>query len=366
VVRITALLALAGVTAAAATASPLVSTLSLPSGVQVDSVEAAGERLLLSGWDTTGNRCVQLIVDAQKLRVAVSLHASCERPPIAAHSVVPVQFPLATGNESSVRIARPNRVPGRVSYGPVVMTFNDVSDTKLEWTYGPGRLWLYDVAALHGTAGPAHAEALAVSTTTGRVVQTASMPSLVRPLLAADADGLWIAASPGTGAGSPAPTYLFASGAHAPRLVHRGGYAAFWLAASGHTVWEDIASIARQGSAARQEIWRYGTPTAAPTALARADNLEVVTPAVQPGSGALWTLGSPPSGGCFEEQVVKIDAHSGRQTIITTFHLPGSPCSPEPGNGSLPYGGNSQVFADGAFYFLTQGATRTLVHRVQP
>lgn len=358
-----AVLALAGVSAAAATASPVVSTLSLPSGVQVDSVEAVGDRLLLSGWDTTGNSCVQLIVGAGELRVAASLHASCERPPIAAHSVVPVQFPLATGNESSVRIARPNRAPSRVSYGPVVMTFDDVSDTKLEWTYGPRRLWLYDVAALPGTAGPAHAEALAISTTTGRVVQTASMPSLVRPLLAADADGLWIAASPGTGAGSPAPTYLLAFGAHAPRLVHRGGYAAFWLAASGHTVWEDIASIA---PTVRQEIWRYDAPTAAPTSLARADNLEVVTPAVQPGSGALWTLGSPLSGGCFDEQVVKIDAHTGRQTIITTFHLPGSPCNPEPESGSLPYGGNSQAFTDGAFYFLTQGPTRIVLHRVQP
>jgi hypothetical protein len=106
------------------------------------------------------------------------------------------------------------------------MRFNDLSDTRPVWTYGPGTLWIYDVAAVDSAGRRARAELIEISTRTGKVVRTVRMPSLVRPLLAADADGLWIAASPGTGAGTPAPIYHLAAGAAAPRVVHRGGYAA--------------------------------------------------------------------------------------------------------------------------------------------
>ena len=369
VVKVVVLLVLTGSLTAAAPARPAVSMLSLPSGVDFYSVDSLGNRLLLSGGEISGPNCDWLVVD-QGLGVESPFPSgNCERPPAAAEPVVPVQFPVANSNESSARIARPNRTPSRVSYGPVVMTFNDVSDTHLESVYGPGLLWLYDVAALHGTEGPPRAEVLAVSTASGRVVQTASMPRLDRPLLAADSDGLWIAASPESGTGPLAPTYFLASGAHAPLLVHRGGYAAFWIVASGHTVWEDIASTTLPSSTVRQEIWRYDGP-GGPHALARADNLEVLTPAVQPDSTALWTIGSPQFGEgkaftCTDQQIVTIDPRTGRQTIVTTIHLPGSPCNPEPGAGSIPYGGSSQTFAGGAFYFLLEGFTHgTLLYRV--
>jgi len=51
-----------------------------------------------------------------------------------------------------------------------------------------------------------------------------------------------------------------------------------------------------------------------------------------------------------DQQVVKIDVRTGRQTVVTTIHLPGSPCNPEPGAESQPFGGNSQAFAGQAFY----------------
>jgi hypothetical protein len=259
-----------------------------------------------------------------------------------------------------------------VYVGPVILTFNDVSDTKLESTYGPGRLWLYDVAARRDGSGTPRAEVLAISTSTGHVVQTVSMPQLVRPLLAADADGLWIAASPESGTGPRAPTYFLASGARAPRLVHRGGYAAFWLVASGHTMWEDIASRTLPSPTIRQEIWRYDDRSGSTRALASADNLEVLTPALQPDATALWTIGSPQFGQrraftCTEQQAVKINTATGHQTVIATIRLPGNPCNPEPGAGSLPYAGSAQAFAGGAFYFLVQGLTHaTTLYRVQP
>jgi hypothetical protein len=357
--------AVAGVAAVGATASPRASMVPLPSRASFYTVEASGNRLLLSGSDTTGNGCDWLVVDANALRVKSSLDASCEQPGLASEPVVPVQFYRPQGNRTSVRIARPTSRPERVSSGPVVMRFPEVSDTRLEWTYGPDLLWLYDVATTHG------AEVVEVSTASGRVVRTVSMPKLFRPLLAADADGLWIAASVETAAGAPAPTYHLAPGVGAPRLAHRAGYAAFWLVASGHTVWEDIASMPH-ASSVRQEIWRFDGSSAAAHALASANSLNwEATPAVQPGSAALWTVSNGPSqasyNSCAGQQIVRIDAVTGRQTVKATIRVPGDPCFPVPGVPWLPTGAGAQTFAGGAFYFLAQTQTSvTTLYRVQP
>jgi hypothetical protein len=318
-------------------------------------------RLLLSGPDTHGDGCAWLVVNPAPLSVHSSRHASCERPPIAAHSVVAVQFPVTTANAAKLRIARVNAKPGRVSFGPVVMTFNDVSDTHLEWTYGPGSLWIYDVAAeISSGATRRGAEVLDVSTATGRVVRTVSMPRLYEPLLAADADGLWIAASPETGVGTPAPVYRLAPGAHAARLVHSGGYASIWLVAAGHTVWADIGSLRPRSSSIRQEIWRFDGPSGAAHPLASADELNGVTPAVQPGSAALWTIDGVPSHGnyglCTERHLVRIDARTGRQTVMTTFEIPDEPC--------FSVGG--QTFVAGALYFLDDFSMPEKLYRVRP
>ena len=185
--------------ATGAAATPAVSELPIPSRASFYTVEASGNRLVLSGSDATGNDCDWLVVDAHTLRVGASRGGGCEQPGFASAPVVPVQFYRPQGNETSVRIARPTSGARRAHYGPVVMRFPEISDTRLEWVYGPSLLWLYDVATTRG------AEVVEVSTTTSRVVRTVSMPRLDRPLLAADADGLWIAASVETGLGT-APT----------------------------------------------------------------------------------------------------------------------------------------------------------------
>jgi hypothetical protein len=364
--RVVALPAVAGVLSLAAGAGPVVSTLTLPSRASFETVATLGNRLLLSGSDATGNDCDWLVVGRNRLQVKSSFHVSCEQPPLAGEAVVPAQFDSPTSNQTTVRIARPATAPQHVTYGPVVMSFPEISDTRLEWTYGPGLLWLYDVATTRG------AEVVEVSTATGRVVRTVPTPKLVRPLLAADADGLWIAASVETATGTPAPTYGLAPAAGAPRLIHRGGYAAFWLVASGHTVWEDIATMTRQPSTVRQEIWRFNGSSAAAHALANANTLSTVTtPAVAPGS-SLWTVSNGPFqtkyfNNCAGQRIVRIDGLTGHQTVVTTIQLPGNPCYPLPGVAWQPTGADAQTFVGGAFYFLAQTAgSGTNLYRVEP
>ncbi len=353
-----------------AAAAPAPAGVVLPTSAAFGSVEALGGQLLVSGYDNSSTGCVWLVVNRTSLRTTSLLRASCERPPLAAEPVVPVQFPRTkvAGFEAQLRIARPNRVASRISYGPVVMTFNDVSDTHLEWTYGPRSLWVYDVAALGRDGEAPHAEVVEVSTATGRVVRRVSMPLLYEPLLAADADGLWLAASVETGVGTGV-TYHLAVGASAPTLIHRGGYAAYWLVARGHSVWEDVASMTAVAGRVAQEIWRFEGPSGAGHALASANNLRPTSgpPAVAPDSSALWTsddvLATPGSyGRCSGAQVVRIDAHSGRQRVVRTLKLPGDQC---PFASILPFGAGAQAFVAGSFYTLIAGPGQaTTLYRV--
>lgn len=362
-----ALGALATVVVAAtpAVSTPAVSTLVLPSSAGFDSVEPLGDRLLISGYDNQGDGCRWLVVTPGTLHIDTSLRASCERPPIATERFVPVEFPLRASNSLAVRIARPNADAARVSYGPVVMTFPDVSDTGAEFTYGPGTLWIYDVATRQGAG--LRAEVLEVSTTTGAVVRTVHVPKLYRPLLAADADGLWIADSPEGGDSAPVPLYLLAPDASRPRLVHRGGYAAFWLLAAGHTAWADITSSTRHPYVIRQEIWRFDGPAASAHALASADELTEPGPALAPGAGSLWLITGVSSNGrfyaCHTQRVVRIGAGSGRQSVVATLELPGQPCDPY---GGVAYGNGADAFVDGAFYFLDNVGAASTLYRVEP
>ena len=347
--------------------APAVSAEALPSSYGFYAIEPYRSGLLLS-WTNGNGACAWLVVTLPA-RNGPLLHASCETPEIAAHPFVPVQFENQTMT-TSVRIARPSRDPKRVSYGPVVMRYATVSDTHLEWVYGPGRLWLYDVAVRGGAAAHARAEVVEVSLSDGHVVRTVPMPMLYRPVLAADDDGLWIAPSPETGEAAPAPTYLLAPGATAPRVVHRSGDAAIWLLAAGHTLWEDIRTFRPGMSNPRQELWRLDGPHGTAHALAGIDNLVGNLPALQRVTHALWTLNSVPENGnfihCTRQQIISINGTDGRQTVVTTLQIPLDPCYPV-----LSFeapGGGGQAFTDGAFYYLSSPPTTraTTLYRIRP
>lgn len=239
------------------------------------------------------------------------------------------------------------RIAHGKSVGPVVMRFGSYSDTRAEYTYGPGTLWLYDVYT------PKGAEVLQVSTKTGRVQNVVRMPKIFRPILAADDDGLWLAVATNgdwpNEIHSRAPIYRVAPGAHTPVIVHRGGRAALWLVAAGHSVWADVLTGEAHG-----EIWRFDASGA--TALAPADELNTWIAAAAPDGSSLWAVRELPVGGkyysCSAERVFRIDARTGRQSAVATVLIPDETCD----------GTALATFADGAFSFVLDGR----LYRVAP
>ena len=319
----------------------IVTALVLPGGI-FDSAQPAGGTLLVSG-STGGRACVWLTVDPTSLR-ATQARGSCARPLRSPHPAVPVVIPNRRSPWQAVRIAR---VGSAVGYGPVVMRFQDGSDTRPVWTYGPGSLWLYDVDTERG------AEVLRFSSRTGRLEQTVAMPKLYRPVLAADDDGLYLMAAVNGGVDGPGPAALYrvAPGARRPAVVHRGGRAALWIAAGAHTVWTEIVSGTTEAA-----LWRFDGPSARAKRLWR--GTIGAAPVATYGGGSLWavtpTWAGPRSAQCTSESVSRIDPATGRATVVATVAATGY-CS-------LLFDPQGLTFSKGALYFLSGSR----LYRVRP
>jgi len=310
----------------------LVASLWLPAGGTFYSVRPAGGALLLSGFADRGPTCIWATVDPRRMRLLRTHRGSCASEAKLSGRVSPsvVYDPHSPWQEVVL------------SNGRVVFRYEDASDTKPEWAYGPGSLWIYDVWTRRG------AEAVRVSTVTGRVVQRVRMPKMFRPLLAADADGLWLA--PATNGGlstgaEPQPVLHVAAGSRSAVVVHRGGRAALWILAHGHSVWmEQIAGTSRRS------LWRFDGPSGRPHLLV--PHAGFFAAAAVWGGGSIWAAGAGLQ--CTREHIFRIDPASGRTTRVATV-----------ATGSCePLGGEPQgiAFAGGAVYFLDP----PWLHRIRP
>ena len=309
----------------------VVTALALTPGI-FDTVQPMGGKVLVSG--STGRGCVWLTVDPRTLH-GTRLSGSCAHPRRAAHRVVPVVIQNARSPWQSVRVAS------------TVLRYRDGSDTRPVSTYGPGSLWLYDVAATRGSV------LLRFSSETGRLEQTVAMPRLVRPVLAANDDGVYLmAAVNGDDArAGPAALYHVAPDARHATIIHREGRAALWIAAHRHTVWTEIVTGTSTAALWRFDgsgghatrLWR-GTIGAAPIATYGDGSLWAVTP--------VWESGHTPQ--CTSAKVTRIDAATGRQTAVATV--------PSSGYCSLLFDPQGLTFTHGALYFLSG----TKLYRVRP
>jgi hypothetical protein len=200
-------------------------------------------------------------VDPNALRILSDRSVSCESPEVDAENAAPIESIVPTGSQyGQVRIAVSDKSPAGFHVGPVVMRYGNFSDTRPQWTYGGGYLWLYDAGTSFVSSGPRlPAEVLQVSVTSGEVVSTTPTPPLTRLELAADEDGLWMGAGSET-TGSPRPIlYFVGNGSRRASPLPLRGEHVDWIAASGHRAWIGVAG--RSGSM----IDAYESPRSAPT-----------------------------------------------------------------------------------------------------
>ncbi|MGH9101000.1 MAG: hypothetical protein ACRDV8_12340, partial [Acidimicrobiales bacterium] len=142
--------------------------------------------------------CALAALQPTSLRIASTRSTSCDDPLVDGENVMPVESVTPRGNNvGEVRIAVRVGTTGSFRLGPVVTKYLTSSDTRPEWTYGGGYLWLYSVGNPGGGSGGPNlpSQVLRISLTTGLVLTRVSMPPLVRITLAADDDGLWFAPS---------------------------------------------------------------------------------------------------------------------------------------------------------------------------
>jgi len=305
----------------------VIASLWLPAGGTFSSVRPAGNALLVSGSAETGTGCIWATVDPRRLKLQRTHRGSCDELAKATGRLTPsiVFDPKSPWQE----VVLPN--------GRVVFQYEDASNTRPEWTYGPGALWIYDVWTKAG------AEVVRVSTPTGRIVQRVRMPKMFRPLLAADADGLWLVpATNGNLGNGPQQLLHVAPGSMSATVVHRGGRAALWILARGHTVWmEQIAG------SSTVSLWRFDG-----TRGRRLRTPGFTAAAAVWGGGSIWAAGANLK--CTHEHVMRIDPATGNATRVANIAT-GS-CEP------LGYDPQGLLWADGALFFVDQ----PWLHRIRP
>ena len=332
------------------------------------SISARG--LGLYGTATiAGNQGVDCLeADANPTTLALSdiFEPRCDDPRMSGHQVVPVEATVDKGNYISVRVARVDPATGHIEVGPVLGTDEDASDTRPQWVYGAGSLWLY-LAAPKGS--PAAGKALRVSVATGQLVQTTEVsPGLFRPVMAADANGLYLSpavnggfqASPGT---ANAVIFHVGLGATKSDVFYRwpaGKWYGFadWMSGYGDQLSADICQ--RGGSALKCVLAGFeGTS-------ARADLLSA-----EPYFDG-WAVGGPSTGfftslvpagegsAPVPTTIVRIDPSTGTARRLATVVLPAY-------WGFLaPDGNPGAALYDGALYLLGSSgpSDQATLHRI--
>jgi hypothetical protein len=313
---------------------------------------------------TNRNVCRLAVVQPEPLRLVSNRSTSCDDPSLAGQTAVPIESVERGGNTGVVRISVCTN-SGGFRVGPIVMRYGNYSDTRPEWTYGGGSLWIFDAETPSGT------EVLRISESTGAVLSRAHLPWSARVLLAADSDGLWIGQSPEGGwkKGEQLPLLEFV-GNHASTPVVAlqsptplNGGRVNWLVASRHTA---IASIAQPNDNAVSAIDIFRSPSKPPQTVKTGSAWEPSSigegpadapPVIEAGS-ALFSS-KPGWDGQFSEtptseSIVRIDSQTGRDSQITSI------------DGLQAADFVAYVFDEGALYLLSHanGAETATLYRV--
>lgn len=327
-------------------ATPPVSTqkppgVALPSSALFNQISVTSSGLLLTGvTDANGespenapqSSCVAAPLDPQTLAVGRLRVGSCGDPLLTGRTVEAINTQLPHSNNATISINVADPATGHVSDGPVVMTYGSYSDTGPVIAYGAQWLWIYDNST---TNGP---ELLQVSMSSGDVVDTIRMPALYRPLLAADAGGVWVANSIG---GSPAPAlFHVGAGASAPNVVIPDTNVPIcWLHADGTSAW---VGAGLQNACAKQAVERFVDDSTAPLFSVPGNFLAFNV--IGDETDGLWTL----QWNAGAQQIVSIDPQTGAESVAATLPHVQEPLV----NQSEGLAPDQAVYFRGALYIL--------------
>lgn len=291
-------------------------------------VATVGDKLVLTGPPSdTGFpgpdlSCGSVVVDPVTLQLSQSGQASCADARLWGGEVLPV-FSIEQHvfwghgtegiNTGEVRIARVVGAAPGYRLGPVVLTYPNASG-RPQWTTGDGYLWLYS-----GTSGP-QAEVLRISLTTGAVLQRVTLPDIVRPVLAVDDDGLWIAPAVNSFYSASADgIWRLGAGARSAMLMRRLSTFADWVTATGHSLFADI----RDRTSLRTTLWRLDGPDGTvgfhrvPSPLLEQVQVQYSAPVVvASSSGALYA--TVPSSAGTALAVLRLNPTNGSVRVLTT------------------------------------------------
>lgn len=293
-----------------------ISSTALPLNGSYSNVAAIGNRIVVSGGIQGGlvhgrltGTCHSTTIDPLDLRVLANARGNCADPALYGRQVLPVSYVSrrrSSPSELALRIAvvAPRARDG-YRLGPVVLRYPQCSDCNLESVYGDGSLWVYAALTMPRVArtGDHGGMLLRISQRTGRVSQRWEMPTLTRALLAVDDDGLWIAQSlfggepwrlPASELVAYRSLYRVAPGMRRPsREFLIGPTEAYWMVASGHTVWLALANT-RRGVSRWSLLWRLQGPAA--RAVVRHRLSRSGSQCAEVGEGPTSTVGDPQSG----------------------------------------------------------------------
>jgi hypothetical protein len=331
----------------------------LPKADSFDQISVANGALLLSGYLTSNASssnptCVLAPVNSQTLDIGATMETNCDNPAISGETVSVANGYIPETMNVTISISHVDPQTGGVSVGPVVMTYQQVSDTAPVMAYGGGWLWIYDVATISNPEAPANsttptkAELLQVSETTGQVVNTVVMPKLYRPILAANDVGVWLGNSI---EGSPADAlYFVAPGSESPDVAIASPTTPIcWLLGSGDDLW--IGAGTRMGGCGTQTIERLDGDNFQPVFAVPDEGYHPLTVIGDEEQG-LWTMqwtnlplhGTAPS----PQEIVYIDPDTGAERVVADLPTRTVPLTMEY-EGLTP--GQAVVF-EGSLYLL--------------
>lgn len=257
----------------------------LPAGAFWSNVTGEHGKVLVWGYAQQGNECVVLTVDPRSRHTSLAGRVCADTTSRLTPDV----------GESTVRVG------GRLAF-----RYSDASDTKVTWAYGGGSLWVYDVAT---SDGPVLFRYLLQ---TARLQQRVRLPRLFKPVLAANAAGAWLMASPSGGVSGERSASLYFVSPHAtqPRILQRGARAALWMTGHGRALWLETVTGFHTF-----RLWRYDGTHARMLWTRSRSTLY----GASYGDGALWGVSGAYCG--TRVRALRIDASTGATRIVASVPL---------------------------------------------